>query len=92
MADSQRERTTETQRCKLQEQDRQGVRSVSQMGKGKGMVSTEGKQINSDRKTLIFHMSKKPEALILPVHDSQGLSQVMGLQGGYLADSVSAAL
>lgn len=37
-------------------------------------------------------MSKKLEALILPVHDSQALSQVMGLEGGYLAGSVCAAL
>lgn len=51
--------------------------------------STPGRnQVNSDRKTLIFHMSKKLEAFILPVHDSQDLSQVMGLQGAYLAGSV----
>lgn len=55
-----------------------------------GQHQRESELILTER--LISHMSKKLEALILPVHDSQGLSQVMGLQGGYLAGSVCGVL
>lgn len=82
--------STETLRCKSRtgRDSDQWVR----WWKGKGWSTPEGERVNSDRKTLISHMSKKLEALILPVHDSQGLSQVMGLQGGYLAGSVCGVL
>lgn len=59
---------------------------------GKGPWAPNREQVNYKRKTLISYMSKKLEALILPVHDCQGLSQVVGLQGGCLAGSVCAAL